>query len=134
MALRDRLRPWHALMLAVFVAGTIVSLLRADALTVATGFRAVLSGLLGLVVFQFTVGNIWGYAVEYRNAGGRWSDWPFLAPFIVAGVAGVAIGVYTGSVGAGAWAAFWVFVVVAALVAIGTWLVVGYRTGASANQ
>jgi hypothetical protein len=127
MALRDRLRPWYALMLVVFLAGTAVSLLRADAPTGGVLFRAVLGGLFGLVLFQFTVGNVWGYAVEYYNAGGSWTDLPFLAPFVVAGVAGVGVAIRFDSLGAGAWAAFWVFVLVAAVVAVGAWFVTGYR-------
>ncbi|WP_251341361.1 hypothetical protein [Haloplanus halophilus] len=127
MALRDRLRPWHALMVLVLLAGTGVSLSRAGTVTGETLLRALLSGLVGLVLFQFTVGNVWGYAVEYYNAGGSWTDLPFLTPFGLAAVAGVAAGVRTGSVGVGAWVAFWVFVLVAAAVALGTWLLVGYR-------
>ena len=127
MALRDRLRPWHALMLVVFLVGTAVSLLRADAVTAGAVLRAVLAGLFGLVLFQFTVGSVWGYAVEYYNAGGSWTDLPFLTPFVAAGVAGVAVAVRFDSVGVGAWAAFWVFVIVAAVVALGAWFVAGYR-------
>lgn len=70
MALRDRLRPWHALMLVVFLVGSAGSLHRADTITAGTTFRAVVSGLFGLVPFQFTVGNGWGYAVEYHDTGG----------------------------------------------------------------
>jgi len=127
MALRDRLRPWHGVMAAVFAVGTSISLLRAGTVTGGAAMRAVLVGLFGLVLFQFTVGNVWGYAVEYVNAGGSWTDLPFLAPFVAAAVAGVAVGVRFDSVGVGAWAAFWVFVVVAALVAVGAWFVAGYR-------
>jgi len=129
MALRDHLRPWHALMVVVLLTGTGVSLLRADAVTQRAAFRALLSGLVGLVLFQFTVGNVWGYAVEYHNAGGEWTDLPFLTPFVLAGLAGVAAAVRTGSVGLGAWVAFWVFVFVAAAVALGAWLLTGYREG-----
>jgi hypothetical protein len=127
MALRDRLRPWHGVMLVVFVVGTSAALLRTGTVTGDTVFRAVLSGLFGLVVFQFTVGNVWGYAVEYYNTGGSWADVPFLTPFVAAGVAGVATGVATGSIGVGLWVAFWAFVIVAALVAVGAWFVAGYR-------
>lgn len=133
MSLRDRLRPWYGVLLAVFLAGTALSLWRAGTLTTTTAFSAVLSGLFGTVIFQFTVGNVWGYAVEYHNTGGQWTDWPFLCPFVAAAGSGVAITVVTDSVAAGAWGAFWAFVVVAGLVAIGTWLVVGYRNGASAS-
>jgi len=127
MALRDRLRPWHGVMLAVFLAGSSISLTRTDTVTTATAMRAVLSGLLGLVVFQFTVGNVWGYAVEYHNTGGEWTDLPFLAPFVAAGVAGAVVAVRTGSAGLSAWVAFWAFVIVAAAVALGTWFLAGYR-------
>ncbi|MFB6196317.1 MAG: hypothetical protein ABEI80_09105 [Haloplanus sp.] len=113
----------------VFVVGTSMTLQRAGSVTGDAVVRAVLSGLLGLVIFQFTVGNVWGYAVEYHNAGGSWTDLPFLTPFAVAGVAGVATAVYTGSVGVGAWVAFWAFVVVAAVVALGAWFVAGYHEG-----
>jgi len=125
--LRDRLRPWHGVMLIVLLAGIAVSLSRAETLTRDALFRAVLSGLFGLVIFQFTVGNVWGYAVEYYNTGGEWTDWPFLLPFVSAAVGGVAAGFYVGDPVAGAFTAFWVFVFVAAVVAVGSWLLVGYR-------
>ncbi|AZH24616.1 hypothetical protein [Haloplanus aerogenes] len=132
MALHNRLRPWHGVMLVVFVAGTGLALLRAGTVTGGAILRAVLSGLFGLVVFQFTVGNVWGYAVEYYNTGGSWTDLPFLTPFVAAGVAVVATGIYVGNVAVAAWVAFWVFVIVAAVVALGAWFVAGYRdAGAS---
>ena len=127
MALRDRLRPWHALMVVVFLVGTAVVLLRVERLTTRSVLGAVLSGLFGLFVFQLTLGSVWGYAVEYHNAGGEWTDPPFLAPFVAAGVTGVGVAVRTGSAGVGAWVAFWAFVVVAAVVALGAWVVAGYR-------
>lgn len=127
MALRDRLRPWHALMVVVFLVGTAVVLLRVERLTTRSVLGAVLSGLFGLFVFQLTLGSVWGYAVEYHNAGGEWTDLPFLTPFVVAGLAGVVVGVSSGSVGVAAWTAFWAFVVVAALVAVVAWIVAGYR-------
>jgi len=131
LQLRDRLRPWHAVMLVVLLAGIAVSLSQSNELTGGAVLQAVLSGLLGLVLFQFTVGNVWGYAVEYHNTGGSWTDWPFLFPFVSAAVGGAAVGVWFGSAALGAWVAFWVFVVVAGVVAVGSWLVVGYReTGA----
>lgn len=129
--LHDRLRPWHGLMLAAFFVGAGVSLVESTpdlaAVSLDRAFLAVLSGLFAVVVFQFTVGNVWGYAVEYVNAGGSWTDPPFLAPFALAGVAGVAAGAWTGEVAVGAWAAFWAFVVGSAVVAVGAWVAVGYR-------
>lgn len=130
--LRDRLRPWHALMLVVFLVGSAGSLHRADTITAGTTLRAVLSGLFGLVLFQFTVGNGWGYAVEYHDTGGEWTDLPFLIPLVVAAVAGVAVTTQIESVGLGAWGAFWAFVVVAAVVALGVRIAAGYR-GAGAR-
>ena len=106
-------------MLVVFLVGSAGSLHRADTITAGTTFRAVVSGLFGLVLFQFTVGNGWGYAVEYHGTGGEWTDLPFLIPFVVAAVASVAVTTQIESVGLGAWGAFWAFVVVAAVVALG---------------
>lgn len=133
MSLQNRLRPWHALMLAVFLAAGGLTLARADAVTTTTGFEAVLYGLLAVVLFQFTVGNVWSYAVEYRNAGGRWTDAPFLAPFVVAAVAGATVLASSGSLGAAAWTAFWGFVVAAAVTAVVVWLAVGYRDAGGSN-
>ncbi len=127
MSLHDRLRPWHGVMLAVFLLGAGLSLVRNGALTTRTVSLALLSGLFGLVVFQFTVGNVWGYAVEYYNEGGQWTDLPFLVPFVAAGLAGAAVALRFESLAVGAWTAFWTFVVVAGLVAIAAWVAVGYR-------
>jgi hypothetical protein len=115
------------LLVVVLGVGTGVSLVRGDAVTGRTVGRALLAGLVGVVVFQFTVGSVWGYVVEYRNAGGAWTDRPFLAPFVLAGVAGAAAGLARGSVALAAWVAFWAFVIAAATVAVGAWVVVGYR-------
>ncbi|MXR39878.1 hypothetical protein GRX01_00685 [Halobaculum sp. WSA2] len=125
---RDRLRPWHALMLVVFLAGTALQLAGG-----AEPFVAVLSGLFGLVVFQFTVGNVWASAVEYRNAGGAWSDAPFLAPFALAGIAAAAAYVLTRSLAGAASAAFWVFVLALAATAVVVNLAVGYRESDAAD-
>ncbi|WP_251329560.1 hypothetical protein [Haloplanus pelagicus] len=125
--LRDRRRPWHGLMVLVLVAGMGVSLSRAGTVTTRTAVGALVSGLFGLVIFQFTVGNVWGYAVEYHNAGGSWTDLPFLTPFGLAGLAGVVAGVWSGRAGLALWVAFWIFVIVAAAVAVGVWVLAGYR-------
>ncbi|SFR55070.1 hypothetical protein [Halogeometricum limi] len=128
--LQHRLRPWHAVMLAVFLAGAAFSLRDGDY----APFRvlaAVVAGLFTLVLFQFTVGNLWAYAVEYHNAGGSWTDAPFLAPFAAGGGAGAVTLFYTDSLGAAAWAAFWTFAVVAAVVAGAAWFLAGYRDSAA---
>lgn len=127
MALHDRLRPWHALLLAVFLLSAGTALLRDGAVTVATALGAILYALFVVVLFQFTVGNARAYAVEYRNAGGRWSDLPFLAPVLVGVLFGVTVLVTIHSLGAAVWSAFWGFVVVAAVTAVAVWLLVGYH-------
>lgn len=125
--LADRLRPWHGLMAGAFLVGAAVSLARADAYSPSAAFLAVLTGLFAVVVFQFTVGNVWAYAVEYVNAGGQWTDPPFLAPFAVAAGLGTLTLVTAGDLALAAWVAFWVFVLAAAAVAVGAWVLVGYR-------
>ncbi|QLG27884.1 hypothetical protein HUG10_10105 [Halorarum halophilum] len=129
MSLQDRLGPWHGLLILVFLVATGLSLARAEELTAVAGLSAVLYGLLAVVLLQFTVGNVWAYAVEYRDAGGAWSDLPFLAPLVF----GVCWGVFafstTRSVGVAAWAAFWGFAIVAAITAVAVWLLLGYREG-----
>ena len=135
MSLRDRLRPdfrpWHGLMAAVFVVGAASSVARNDLLAAEIGpetlFLPVIEGLLGVVVFQFTVGNVWGYAVEYYNAGGQWSDPVFLAPFVVTAAAGVAAFVVVGDAVTAAAVAFWTFVLAAAVLAVTVQVAVGYR-------
>lgn len=132
LALRERLRPWHGLMLAVFLAGAAWSLSEtADPFSLPAAVFAVFSGLLWTVVFQFTVGFVWSYAVHYYNAGGSWTDLPFVLPFAVALVVGIGVGVAFENVGVGAWAAFWTFVVAASVVAAAVWFVLGYRESAA---
>ena len=118
-------------MLVTFLVGTAVSLARADAVTQAAAFRAVLFGLLAVVVFQFTVGNVWGYAVEYANAGGSWTDAPFLAPFAVAAGAIVTVFLAVGRPFSALWTGFWAFVLTAAVVAVVVRFYAGYRDGRS---
>ena len=132
MSLQDRFRPWHGLLLFVFLAAAGLSLARAEALTPVAALAATLYGLLALVLFQFTVGNVWAYAVEYRNTGGAWSDLPFLAPVVFGAGWGVYAFSTTSSLGVAAWAAFWGFAVVAAITAVAVWLVVGYRESSEA--
>jgi hypothetical protein len=119
-------------MAGVFLLGTAASLWRADGTSgPLLVLGAVLQGLFGLVIFQFTVGNVWAYAVEYVNAGGQWTDLPFVAPFAVAGLAAVATHRLTTNLGVAVWAAFWTFAVVAGLVASVVWVAVGYRDSAA---
>lgn len=130
-SLRDRLRPWHALLLAVFLVGAgrsiATSNIGAAGIAAPDALLPVVEGLLYVVVFQFTVGNVWGYAVEYRNAGGRWRDPPFLAPFVVTAVAAIATFVVTRDPWAAAGIAFWTFVLCAAMLAVAMHVLAGYR-------
>ncbi|QLG64012.1 hypothetical protein HUG12_07000 [Halorarum salinum] len=114
-------------MLALFLVAGGLSLARAESPTAGAAFTAGLYSLLAVVLFRFTAGNVWRYAVEYRDAGGAWSDLPFLAPFVVAAAVGAAVLLPGGSLGSAAWAAFWGFVVAAGLASAAVWLAVGYR-------
>lgn len=137
MSLRDRFRPWHALMALTFLLGFGFSLAQAERIATNNLLLAVISGLLAVVVLQFTVGNVWAYAVEYANAGGSWTDAPFLVPFAVAALVAVAVLlVNPGSttmavVWAALWSAFWGFVVAAAVVALVVRFYGGYLEGRS---
>lgn len=134
-SLGDRLRPWHGLMLATFLAGALLSRfgLVGDG---GSPMVAVLTGLFAVVLLQFTVGNVWGYAVEYANAGGSWTDLPFLVPFgaglLATGTVVVAeLPFEPADLATGLWAGFWAFVVVAAVTAIGVWFRTGLAEGRS---
>ena len=137
MSLRDRLRPWHGLMALTFLFGLGSSLAQAEQVAVNNVMLAVASGLLAVVVLQFTVGNVWAYAVEYANAGGSWTDAPFLVPFGVATLVAVGVLLVNGGpstasvVWAALWSAFWGFVVAAAVVALVVRFYSGYRAGRS---
>lgn len=132
LALRERLRPWHGLMFAAFLAGTARTLSNVtDPLSPSVVVLAAFNGLLWVLGFQVTVGMLWAYAVEYYNAGGNWTDLPFVLPLVVALVVGVAVGVTFESVGGAVWAAFWTFVVAAGLTAVVVWIRVGYRESAA---
>ncbi len=117
-------------MMLVLLLGTGASLWRRTGDPTAVGplvvLLAVTEGLLALVLFRFTVGNVWAYVVEYLNAGGSAVEAPVLLPLAAAGVVGVVAGFGEG-VATGAWAALWAFVVVAGLVTVGVWARVGYR-------
>lgn len=140
MALSDRLRPWHGLMLLAFLFGAGVSIARrgsAGVFALPDLFVPLLAGLFAVVVLQFTVGNVWGYAVEYVNAGGSWTDLPFLAPFVVGLLTAGAVllvnpGQFTAPVFVAAlWTGFWGFVAAAGVIAVVVWFLSGYRDGQS---
>lgn len=121
-------------MLATFLVGVAVSLSRADVVGTNTVLVAILSGLLAVVVLQFTVGTVWAYAVEYANAGGSWTDAPFLTPFVVAALVAAAAFVVAptdGGAFAALWAGFWGFVVTTAMVALVVRFYAGYAKGRS---
>ena len=141
-ALSDRVRPWHLLDVAAFLFGagssirrtspgvgelTDLSLVAITGISLLTTVTAVASGLLAVVVLRFTVGTLWGYAVEYANAGGQWSDTPFLVPVGGGLVAVVAAYAATESLGTAAWAGFWTFVAAAGVVAVAVSFAAGYR-------
>lgn len=140
--LSERIRPWHLLDAAAFLFGAVGSIQRASpavdeladiSLTAITGISlftavtAVASGLFAVVVLRVTVGALWGYTVEYANAGGEWSDPLFLVPVGGGLVAVVATYAVTGSLGAAAWAGFWTFALAAGAVAVAVSFAAGYR-------
>jgi len=123
-------------MAVVFLVGTGLSVARTAPYPAGIGapdlLSFVVSGLFGVVIFQFTVGNVWAAAVEYRNAGGAWGDAPFVAPFAAAGLAAATTYAATRSLAGAASAAFWVFVLAFAVAAVVVNLAVGYREGDAA--
>jgi hypothetical protein len=133
----DRFRPWYVLLGVVFLAASAWSIRDATSpLSLPALLYATLEGLLWTVGFQFTVGAVWAYAVEYRAAGGDWTDAPFVAPFVVAVLAGAAAvaaagGDRTQAVAVAAWAGFWAFVVAVAVLAVLVWVARGYREAAA---
>ena len=141
-ALSDRRRPWYLLDAAAFLFGAVGSIQRASpsvneladlSLVAITGVSlfaavtAVVSGLLAVVVFRFTAGTLWGYAVEYANAGGQWSDLPVLAPIGGGLIATAATYAVTERLAAAAWAGFWTFALAAGVVAVAVSFAAGYR-------
>ena len=145
-ALSDRVRPWHLLDVAAFLFGAVGSIQRAtpgvDGLTglpvvAITGISllaavtAVVSGLFAVVVLRVTVGSLWGYAVEYTNAGGQWSDRPLLVPVGSGLVAVVATYAVTERLGAAAWAGVAAFALAAGVVAVAASFAAGYRDSAA---
>ncbi|SDX85825.1 hypothetical protein [Halobellus clavatus] len=132
--LPDEFRLWYLLDVAAFVVGVwtwlqqsstpAADLLALDPFVVSV---ATVSGLLAVFILRVTVGNLWGYAVEYANAGGEWTDLPFLATLGIGVAAGIATYVVTASLGAAAWTAFWAFVFGAIGVGVVVHLAAGYR-------
>jgi hypothetical protein len=144
--LPERVRPWYLLDAAAFLVGAgasvrhtahgfdgvaDLSLIVISSLSLLATVTAVVSGLFAVFVLRVTVGNLWGYAVEYANAGGQWSDPPFLVPVGGGLVAVAATYVVTGSPATAAWAGFWAFVVVAGVVAAVVSFAAGYQDSLS---
>jgi len=135
---RDRFRPWYLLDVLAFLFGAVslpgvrpVAMLREGSASVEPLVlaSAVVTGLLGVVVLRFTLGNAWGYAVEYVNAGGSWTDGPLWAPAAAGTVAAVASYAATTNPGAAVWTGFWTFAFVAAAAAVAVSFAAGYRQG-----
>ena len=132
---RDRFRPWYLLDVIAFLFGAAATpgvspgvILRGDARPDALVLvTAVVSGLLGVVVLRFTLGNAWAYAVEYINAGGSWTDGPLWAPAAAGMGAAVASYAATTNVGAAVWTGFWTFAFAAAVAAVVVSFAAGYR-------
>lgn len=133
---RDRLRPWYLLDVVAFLFG-VASLSDVQPAAILRGVtpdtlvlvEAVVSGLLGVVVLRFTLGNAWVYAVEYVDAGGSWVDGPLWAPAAAGTVAGVASYAATSNLGAAVWTGFWAFAFAAGAAAVAVSFVTGYRQG-----
>ena len=141
----DHIRPWHGLMFAAFCLGAGLAVREVDT-TAGLGpeavFLPVMQGLLAVVAFQFTVGSVWSYAVEYRNHGGDWTDHTLLAPFALAvfgGLAAVAVGFANSAftavgfrdtavavLGTFLTGAFWTFVLAAVVVNLAAQALAGY--------
>ncbi|ADQ66535.1 hypothetical protein C499_02222 [Halogeometricum borinquense DSM 11551] len=128
--LRNGLHSWNTVVFAVFLAGTAISL-HGRPLELLPVLKSIASGVLGAILFQFTVGNVWGYAVEYRNTGGSVTDRRFLAPFVVAIAAGAVTYAYNATLDAAVWTAFWAFTIMMVLLALGIRFADGYREGAA---
>jgi hypothetical protein len=131
---RGRLRPWYILDVVAFLFGAAslsgvrpAAILRGALPDTLVVVSAVVSGLLGVILLRFTVGNAWAYAVEYVDAGGSWTDGPLWAPAAAGAVAGVASYAATASVGAAVWTGFWTFAFVAGGAAVAVSFVTGYR-------
>jgi hypothetical protein len=135
---RDRFRPWYLLDALAFLLGAVSppgvrpeamlreGLFSVDSLVLAT---AVVSGLLGVIVLRFTLGNAWGYVVEYINAGGAWTDAPLWAPAAAGVGATTAVYAVTTNVGAAVWTGFWAFAFAAFAAAVAVSFAAGYRQG-----
>ena len=132
---RDRIRPWYLLDALAFLFGAastpglrLEAMLRGDASPDALVLvTATVAGLLGVIVLRFTLGNAWGYVVEYINAGGAWTDAPIWAPAAAGTVAAVASYAATTNLGAAVWTGFWVFAFAAFAAAVAVSFAAGYR-------
>lgn len=134
---RDRVRPWYLLDALAFLFGAAslsdvrpAAILRGVLPDTLVLVEAVVSGLLGVIILRLTLGNAWGYAVEYVNAGGSWTDGPLWAPAAAGTVAGVASYAATTNLGAAVWTGFWTFAFAAGAAAVAVSFAAGYRDAA----
>ncbi|MBB6645209.1 hypothetical protein [Halobellus ruber] len=134
-----RFRPWYLLDALAFLLGAVSHPTVRPGAILGDGpgspdpvalVTAVAAGLLGVVVVRFTLGNAWGYAVEYVDAGGSWTDGPLWAPAAAGTVAGVASYAATTNLGAAVWTGFWTFAFAAGAAAVAVSFAAGYRDAA----
>jgi len=137
MSLLDRVEPWHALLVAAFLVGTGGSLVGGNAagIAVVDVLMAALSGLLWAFAVYVFVGTVRNYVASYAETGGSLWDSRFLAPFVVGGIAvvamlawrlfdpGIAGLVITDALTVG----FWAFVLAMIVMLTASYVVVGYR-------
>jgi len=92
-ALQDRLRPWHGVLFITFCLGAGLSVRSMDfgAVGVTGLVFAGLGGLMAVFGVHVTLGTVWGYVDEHRQAGGDLTEPTFLAPFGFAAAVGLVV-------------------------------------------
>ena len=141
MTLRDRVEPWHALLIVAFLVGAGGSVLgnTAAGVGVMIVLTAVLSGLLWAFTVYVFVGTFRNYVTSYAETGGSLWDPRFLAPFAVGGVAAAAALGWQLTDAEFAWpmvtdaltVGFWAFVLSMIVMLTASYVVAGYREAAS---
>ena len=137
MALPDRFEPWHALLLAAFLVGaggSLATSIHAGIDPVAV-FNAVASGLLWAFAVYVFVGTFRNYVVSYTETDGSLWDPRFLAPFVVGGIAAVAVllwrlfdpGITGPAITDALTVGFWAFVLSMIVMLTASYVVAGYR-------